>query len=281
MLGKLLRNEFKNTYKTMLVFYLSAIVSTILGCVLFRLDPLPQKSEATKNLINILEITFMLSYFIVVILLVLITYILMCERFYKSMYSDQGYLTHTLPVSPLSNLNARLITSLVWLLLSGIVLILSIFSLTISSFSGGFYETLRSMSYRGLDRFCMGYFGWHFPATLLILLLFIITACLNALLLIFAALSLGQLANLHKIRAAVGIGVAFGFLEQIVGTIVMIKVSGTTVSVTSDMSFEQIQASIITTSQHMIWVMIAMFSVFAAVYYAVCAVITKKHVNLA
>lgn len=280
MLGKLLRNEFKVTYKTMLVIYIMAIVSTALGCILFGTKPPSNPNESVQNIMNVLSITFVLSYCIVVTLLVLVTYILMCERFYKSMYSDQGYLTHTLPVTPLANLNVRLITSLVWLLLSGIILILSILSLVGASDPDGFLNILSSLSYRELDSAAMYAFGWHFPVVLLIFLLVIIAACLNALLLVFAALSLGQLASLHKIRAAIGFGFALGFLEQITASAVMVHVENTYYVVSSDMTFEQLNAIMIKSSQRIIWTVIAMFAGFAAIYYAVCAVIVKKHVNL-
>lgn len=280
MLGKLLRNEFKTTYKTMLVIYIMTIVSTALGCILFGTNPPSNPSESVQNIMNVLSITFFLSYFLVVVMLVLITYILMCERFYKSMYSDQGYLTHTLPVTPLANLNVRLITSLVWLLLSGIILILSICSLEMAVDSVNILDVLHNLSYLELESFCMHNFGWHFPVALLIILLLIIAACLNALLLVFTALSLGQLASLHKIRAAIGFGVALGFLEQIVASTVMIHVVENAYVVSSDMTYEQIQALMIKSSQNTIWTIIAMFAGFAAIYYAVCAVIVKKHVNL-
>lgn len=279
MLGKLLRNEFKSTYKPILIIYLMTILSTALGCFLFHDSSrrsLPDEVE------NVLTITFVLSYTFVVIALVILVFIMTCERFYKSMYSEQGYLTHTLPVGPLSNLNARLITSIVWLLISGIILALSIGSITLANDPDGFINGLRSISYRLLDEDCLYLTGYHFPVLLLIILLLVLAAGCNALLLVYAALSLGQLASLHKIRAAIGIGIGMAFLEQIIVTVIITHFPEQWFSdyTASSTSFEAVRRTIIQTTRASLWLSIGIFSAFAIVYYAICALIVKKHVNL-
>lgn len=290
MLGKLLKNEFKATYKTMLVIYITTIVTT-LGFCFFGVKQFYSYSwsspanETLRRILGVLGVTFTIAYVIIVIALVILTYILMCDRFYKSMYSEQGYLTHTLPVSPLSNLNARLITSAVWLFVSGIILFISILLIGISLSPQEFWEELRSFSYSAFDAECVYSTGYHFPVFALILLLLILAACANALLLVFAAISLGQLASLHKRRAAVGFGVAFAFLEQFAATMVMVHIVG---KITDMFSRYDTTRSLIEHGGHLmrvsfqtsLWSMICIFAVFAAVYYALCAVIVKRHVNL-
>ncbi|MBD5467802.1 MAG: hypothetical protein HDR21_06585 [Lachnospiraceae bacterium] len=289
MLGKLLKNEFKTTYKTMLVIYIVTIVTT-LGCCFFGIRQFYSYSwisenETLRRIQGVLGVTFTIAYVIIVIALVLLTYVLMCERFYKSMYSEQGYLTHTLPVSPLSNLNARLITSLVWLFVSGIILLISILLIAISLDPQAFWEDLRSFSYSVFDTSCLLSTGYSFPVFMLIILLLILAACANALLLVFAALSLGQLANLHKRRAAVGFGVAFVFLEQFAATMVMVHIVDKIANMlrgydTTRSMIEHAGYLTRVSFQTTIWSMICIFTVFAAIYYVICAVIVKRHVNL-
>ena len=290
MLGKLLKNEFKTTYKTMLVIYIVTIVTT-LGFCFFGVRQFYSYSwnapanETLRRILGVLGVTFTIAYMIIVIALVILTYVLMCERFYKSMYSEQGYLTHTLPVSPLSNLNARLITSVVWLFVSANILFISILLIGISLGPQEFLKDLRSFSYSAFDAECVYSTGYHFPVFALILLLLILAACANALLLVFAALSLGQLANLHKRRAAIGFGVAFAFLEQFAATMVMVHVVDKVVDMfrrydTTRSLIEHGGHLMRVSFQTTLWSMICIFAVFAAVYYALCAVIVKKHVNL-
>lgn len=277
MLGKLLRNEFKSTYKPMLIIYLMTILSTALGCFLFHDS---SRSSLPDEVENVLTITFVLSYTFVVIALVILVFIMTCERFYKSMYSEQGYLTHTLPVSPLSNLNARLITSIVWLLISGVILALSISSISLANNPDGFINGLRAISYRDLEQGALYATGYHFPVLLLIILLLTLAAGCNSLLLVYAALSLGQLASLHKIRAAIGIGIGLAFVEQIIATVIITHIPEQWFSVSPAAGFEEIHNAIIHSTQTGLWFSIGMFSAFAILYYAVCALIVKKHVNL-
>lgn len=263
----------------MLIIYLITIVSTALGCFLFGTS---SHDVMPKELERVLTITFVLSYTFVVIALVILVYIMACERFYKSMYSEQGYLTHTLPVSPLSNLNARLITSIVWLLISGIILVLSVSAISVAEEPDGFLNFLRSISYRELDQSALYATGYHFPVLLLIILLLILAAGCNALLLVYAALSLGQLASLHKIRAAIGIGIGMAFLEQIIVTVIITHIPEQWFSIytTPATSFDELHNAIIQTTRAGLWFSIGMFSVFAILYYVICALIVKKHVNL-
>lgn len=267
----------------MLIIYLMTVVSTALGCFIFRTPAPRSNSILPEEVENVLVITFVLSYTLVVISLVILVFIMTCERFYKSMYSEQGYLTHTLPVSPLSNLNVRLLTSIVWLFISGIILVLSIVTITLSADSDGFLYALRSISYQELDQEALYATGYHFPVLMLIILLLILAGMCNALLLVYAALSLGQLASLHKIRAAVGIGIGLAFLEQIIVSVIITQIPERwfTVHVTSaHHSFEQIREGIVRASQIGLWFSIGIFSAFAVIYYVICAFIVKKHVNL-
>ncbi|MDD3866557.1 MAG: hypothetical protein PHX55_02975, partial [Eubacteriales bacterium] len=52
---------------------------------------------------------------------VIITYVVVVMRYYKSLYSDEGYLTHTLPVKAGSLLGSKVLTSFIWLILSYLV----------------------------------------------------------------------------------------------------------------------------------------------------------------
>lgn len=288
MLGKLIKNEFKATYKTLLVIYIITIITT-LGFCFFGIRQFtsysfhPSANEILQRIQHILGVTFTIAYVIIVIALTLLTYILMCERFYKSMYSEQGYLTHTLPVNPLSNLNARLITSLVWLLISGIILILSILAIEAAAEPQDFFDFLRSLRYSDIDRDILFATGYHFPVFALIILLLVLMAFANALLLIFAALSLGQLASLHKIRAAIGCGIGLGILEQTVFTSITIHIVNTIAITAVDSSVKSagyLTQRMQNSFQITIWSTIGIFAVFAASYYAICAFIVKKHVNL-
>lgn len=64
----------------MLIIYLMTILSTALGCFLFRDS---SRSSLPDEVENVLTITFVLSYTFVVIALVILVFIMTCVRFYK------------------------------------------------------------------------------------------------------------------------------------------------------------------------------------------------------
>lgn len=127
MLGKLFKYEFKNTYKLMFIIYGVMAFVTILGCIAMYGDSDPAGTE--NQLQEIFFTAAMVFYVLGVFALFVVSYVYMCVHFYKTMYSDQGYLTHTLPVGQMSIFNVKLLVSLCWLMLSLIIMFVSIFAL--------------------------------------------------------------------------------------------------------------------------------------------------------
>lgn len=55
------------------------------------------------------------------------TSVFIVMHFYKTMVSDQGYLTNTLPVKMSTLINAKLLSAVLWEIIAGVLFILSIF----------------------------------------------------------------------------------------------------------------------------------------------------------
>lgn len=64
------------------------------------------------------------------------------------MYSDQGYLTHTLPVRPLTTLHVKLFVSMIWMLLSFVLLFLSVIGLLTGMSNGEIWQEITSESWQ-------------------------------------------------------------------------------------------------------------------------------------
>lgn len=111
MLGKLIKHDFIGSSHSMLVVYLVAFISFAV--------------TALSYLFNIKFLKFIGSFtsVIIVVGLVLITTIIMMNYFNKSLYSDQGYLSYTLPVKSKDILLSKAIVSFVWLTISYLILV--------------------------------------------------------------------------------------------------------------------------------------------------------------
>ena len=274
MLGKLFRNEFKCPWKTVVTIYAVVIAATILGCLFLGVEVFH-----TGKFGQVMAVTFELTYVFAIIALFLVTFIFICSRFYKTMYSDQGYLTHTLPVSPLANFNVKLVTALVWLLLCGVILIISVFALLFSADGKEMMDMIGHLNMKMLNDACLGLLGYKFWPTVGIVLLMMVLGCLNILCMVFAAFSLGQLFNQHKIGAAIGFGVGLYFVEQIISSIMLIGWMNRFILRTVYISSSG-EEYVLTNERLIVWPIIISIAIYSLVEYLISVVVVRKHVNL-
>ncbi len=136
MLGKLFKYEFKNTAKVMLTIYGVLLFTTILASVSFFSTTLVEDNETLLPLLSLLTAAVTTLYIFSVFALFTVSYVYLCIHFYKTMYSEQGYLTHTLPVKPITLFNVKLATSFLWLVTSLALLFVSIMIIVFGA-SGG------------------------------------------------------------------------------------------------------------------------------------------------
>lgn len=107
MLGKLMKYEWKNIWKAGTLMLLGMLVVTVIGCVVLRMPGGVVTGLLDNNDINATQSWFVLSSFVATLILYVIMLlastwgmlIFLGIRFYRSMYTDEGYLSHTLPVT--------------------------------------------------------------------------------------------------------------------------------------------------------------------------------------
>ena len=109
MLGKLLKHEFRATSRVLPVLYGISALSVLL-CFLFHrlhIDLL----TGTTGIISIVGL----------VAVMLLTIVLIISRYYKSMYSNEGYLSGTLPVSNNMMIFSKALVAFVWVALSALI----------------------------------------------------------------------------------------------------------------------------------------------------------------
>ena len=262
MLGKLWKQEVKTQGRTVCGMYGVLGIATVLLIVLYGIS---RFADA-----RILGTVFMITcgiYALTVIVVVVVNFVYLCFQFYRSMYSEQGYLTHTLPVKTTQILNVKVAVSFGYLFLTGVLSVLSfvIIGMTVDRIQIG---TMLDRIGRAIHETgqVLGIPGAVF--VLFVLLLFIF-GCLNALLMFFAGSSIGQL--FHRSKGAYGIaaGIALYYCSQIVSLILILLGY-----------FVYVQLS---AEHEIVWAMaggcLLAFS-WSVVYYMICRVIVQRHLNL-
>lgn len=193
MLGKLLKYDFKNLYKTLLPLYLITLVITILTVIFNNLSD-------TSNLFSTLNALMILSYSIILMVLAVGTFFLSIRDFYLDFATERGYLINTLPVKKSTIITSKFITSVVTMLSSIVVMFISILILVIgngewTSFANG-----------------IAYFFKDIPADGVVMLILmgvlLITAYISGLAVCYLSIALGQLKNNNKL--------GFSFLAYII-----------------------------------------------------------------
>ena len=121
MLKKLLKYEFKATARTYGGMYLALLAASVLfGGSVRRWNG--TNSDTYSTLVGLLS----LVYTAVIIGTVVVTIMTIVQRFYRNLLGREGYLMHTLPVTPAQLILSKLISSMVWLLCSILVIALSL-----------------------------------------------------------------------------------------------------------------------------------------------------------
>ncbi len=109
MFAKLVKHEFLATRRVILFVYLAAIL-LIGGNIL--------TSKLDIGWLNSVMI-FLLA--VLGVGMIILTYVIVFFRYYKNLYGEEGYLTHTLPVKPSKLLAAKVLVGFVWVVISYIL----------------------------------------------------------------------------------------------------------------------------------------------------------------
>ncbi len=202
MLIKLLKYDLKYMIKNMFVFYALSIFFAILTRVLFSLEQ--------SIIINIISNISLGCMFSMVASVLINTMMRSWVRFRNSLYKDESYLTHTLPVTKSELYNSKFIQTLIFFFISFIVILLSLFIVYYSKESwAAITNYIRTITI-GLNM-----------STLFFIIMFVIIVFLevfNAIQCGFLGIILGHKKNNSKL----GFSIFFGFfIYLLVQTLVL------------------------------------------------------------
>ncbi len=193
MLGKLIRHEFKASYKLMFIAHaFIMILSCIIGGALW-IQSITATGESSFMSMGIISIYVVLLYVAMAAISIFATQIYVALRFYNNLFTDEGYLMHTLPVSSTQLLHSKLITGATWIIFNivivGISALLIYFPLITQTLNLG------DVFINGLDGLSLvDALGNAFVSLL---------GMMASLVLIYGCICLGQLFHKNRIMAAI------------------------------------------------------------------------------
>lgn len=227
MLGKLLKYEWQGLRMPFLIMLVVLAGTTVLTCgFILTINPKYDESVAWYSVMAL--IFSILLYYFGIIGCSLGTSLIIVIRFYKTCYTDQGYLTHTLPVSAKQILNAKLLAAIatqllmVLLIAASVVAIIQVGLHHVFSFApldysyDEFIRTIfREFSY-GLHEF-EEELGISLGLYIAYLVFYSLIALIANVVTLFGCISLGQLYTKHRIIGAIVAYFIVQFVMQILG----------------------------------------------------------------
>lgn len=217
MLKQLLKYEFKATKSLYFGLYLAlALLSVVLG-VSFR----QENAWADNTNFGRLEVILMVLYLSVLFAIAVLCFVSTVQRFYKNLLGREGYLMHTLPVTETQLILSKLITSMVWVLCSGLV---GIVCITVMVSIGGVIdpETFGMVdweSWKQLWGMLYGELGARFWLVTFWTILINLARLADLILCVYAACMIAHPFRKHVvILAFIGLNIVENQIDKLLGT---------------------------------------------------------------
>ncbi|MDO4313582.1 MAG: hypothetical protein Q4C52_10910 [Eubacteriales bacterium] len=221
MLAKLIKYDFKALNRFLIIIHIMLLIMAVLGRVTF-VGVIMRNVDAMSEFETIVMTAGILVYALMFMVAVLGTEILVGVHFYRNLFSDEGYLTHTLPVSRGQLLMSKTISGSLWILIDQILLILSGVILV---YTKEVAELL--VNYKDRIWKAVGFpAGMGYGTILLVLFILCVVSALGNALMIYVSVAVGQLFSNHRVLGAIvvyfGIGIVVGVVSGIFGASIAI-----------------------------------------------------------
>ena len=219
MLKQLLKYEFKATKSLYFGLYLAlALLSVVLG-VTFRQEHALAHSTSFQNL----EVILMIVYVSVILAIAVLCFVNTIQRFYQNLLGREGYLMHTLPVTETQLILSKLLTSMVWVLCSGLVGIVCITGMvSIGVLDAEVLGTVNWDSWKQLWGMLYGELGAKFWLVMFWTILINLARLADLILCVYAACMIAhpfrKYGMVSGILAFIGLNVVENQIDKLLGT---------------------------------------------------------------
>lgn len=207
MFTKLLKYEWRATRELLGILCLVCLGASVLGGLTMRYLMLFDGGDTSGNFLTVISIFGMMAAMFAVGMVAVASLLLFLGRFYKSRFTDEGYLTFTLPVTTHQNLLSSLVNTAIGMLLMVLVMGACLLLWLVIGLSGS--QDLIRLMWQEMPRLwsafleIWGQIPWNYVA---MLGLNMVTSAGCTLVMLMLSVTIGSvLAKKHKVLAAVGV----------------------------------------------------------------------------
>lgn len=268
MVKKLLKYDFYSFAKTILPMEI-----ILLGiAVITRLIQFLDNGSTTYNIFNVSSIVLLC---IAMVVCVVMTFFVCLVRFYKNLYTAQGYLTLTLPATHRAHIISKLITSVLATLISFISVIVAALIAMLGDTAN---EVFKAFAY--IMKHYFKYTGGHGVFYIIEAIVALVAVIASGYLLFFACITIGQMAKKNRVLAAFGVFFIYYVIKQLLGTVLLVVYTFTKDYIPFDKIEQWISTHTLTFFHLLICGIIVFNAVLVIVYFAITKHIMKKKLNL-
>lgn len=261
MLGKLIKHEFKAVSKILGILHIALLITTIMGIFAINLS-----KNNTFEYINKVTLVLYILILMAVAVAVLIYFIV---RFYRNLFTDEGYLMNTLPVKSYELILSKLIVSIIWTLINAVCTAFSSLILIVSQIS-------LSDLYKGLNQIVSELTretGIEMISFFSLIVIGGLISIFYMLLMFYTSIALGQTMRNHKILFSMGAYVVLYVFSQIISVLGLLPFGFTAILEPDNFDYNTIFTPVMLLSYFV--------SIFLAiVYFAITNYVLHKKLNL-
>lgn len=204
MLGKLFKTEFKASGRLYLPLFIGVIFFAVVERIMLELETRVSNESLVLNILfGVITVIFVL----IIISVCVSGQFISIYRFYKSVFTDEGYLTNTLPVSSSSIIISKLLVGVLYTVFSYLVLMVSGFIMVAGNLLTNALNGLRitfgieNTQISLLDFVLSSIINLRLTITLVVLL--ILAALFFNILMFYVAFAIGNMANRKKVLLSI------------------------------------------------------------------------------
>lgn len=219
MLRKLLKYDFRNSGRLLLPIYAGLLLISLFGKLILE-------TNLYQTVPSSIQILSVMTYVLIIIVCFVGTPIYFVVYFYRSFYTDKGYIVHSLPITTHQKLISKVISSFIMELITFAICLLSI---SMILYDREVFSYIRR-AFLSIDVNFRAMTDVSFQTFLMLTFVAMLTSILTQLLMLFAAISIGQFFNTHRILGAIGAYLILYFFNQFISMILLLIISVNMVS---------------------------------------------------
>ncbi len=222
MVGKLLKYDLRAYFRVLSPMYLVLLSVALVTRIVQFFEPARDSLGNRLDVYEIIFVSFCILLTIVCIAVLVISVAQIILVFYRNLFSREGYLSFTLPVSTNAHLWAKLIGSVIVSVASTLMILVAV---AIATMGEMLVELVKAGNYLLFKEILANVSTGHIVALGIEAFLLLLLASLASTLFEYLCIAIGQQAKKNRVLAAFGVFFFFFVILQILATVFVISIS--------------------------------------------------------